>query len=299
MPDESGSEKSQSYANQNPSDRSQSVETHYVEPPNTDSSDTPPVIDGEVRHRSNHKNERDRQEPISEEAFIDRIRKSDRWIIFLTAVIAIGGLVSSAIFWKQLSIMSGQLDVMRAEQRPWVSAIPSINHPFVYTPDEEASITIRYDLQNSGHSPATNVWVEQRFFPMMPADVRKQIEEVCTQDEKVAPRSPFDRILGFPVFPNDVNSVEWESIIQKDEIEKFNANFKRKVNAWSPVLLACIFYRSPIDFSIHHTPLLLNLMMKRSAVKEGRGCCGIFLSDSPIPAEKLEIRRGLLNRPAD
>ena len=50
---------------------------------------------------------------ISEEAFVDRINRSDRWMIIFTAVIAVSGLVSAVIFGEQLAAMQGQLEEMR------------------------------------------------------------------------------------------------------------------------------------------------------------------------------------------
>lgn len=51
---------------------------------------------------------------ISEQAFVDRMRRSDRWMIALTAAVALAGIASAAIFWMQLSAMRGQLAEMKA-----------------------------------------------------------------------------------------------------------------------------------------------------------------------------------------
>jgi hypothetical protein len=114
--------------------------------------------------------------------------------------------VQATAMREQLTVMRGQLDEMRIAQRPWVSATPSIGSSFVYSPEKGASITIRYDLQNSGRSPATNVWIEQRLFPMLPSDPR-QIEEMCPQSIVSTTRN---RVLGFTIFPNEVMSIGYE-----------------------------------------------------------------------------------------
>jgi hypothetical protein len=55
-----------------------------------------------------------KQTAISEQAFVDRFRKTDRWMIGLTAVIAFATVISAIIFFRQLSVMQGQLEEMRS-----------------------------------------------------------------------------------------------------------------------------------------------------------------------------------------
>lgn len=55
------------------------------------------------------------QVSISEQAFVDRIKRSDRWMIFVTAAIALSGVASAVILGKQFRAMNGQLEVMRGQ----------------------------------------------------------------------------------------------------------------------------------------------------------------------------------------
>ena len=66
------------------------------------------------------------QPSIREQAFVDRITKSDRWMIWLTAAIVFTGVVSAFISKGQWSVMEAQLDEMRDEQRPWIGAPTSV-----------------------------------------------------------------------------------------------------------------------------------------------------------------------------
>ncbi len=50
---------------------------------------------------------------VADQALVDRINRSDRWMIGLTAAIALCGLASAIVFWQQLCVMQGQLDEMR------------------------------------------------------------------------------------------------------------------------------------------------------------------------------------------
>jgi hypothetical protein len=68
--------------------------------------------------------ERPEQASISNQTLVDRIDRSDRWMIALTAVIAVGGAISAFLFWKhlqafegQLAVMSGQLEEMKSSGR--------------------------------------------------------------------------------------------------------------------------------------------------------------------------------------
>ena len=103
------------------------------------------------------------QDAISEKVLVDRIRRSDRWMIFLTAAIAFSGVVSAIIFWRQLDAMRGQLDIMSADQRPWISVEQlSISSPLSYDAagwqfGNRWHITLTYKLKNFGKTPATHV----------------------------------------------------------------------------------------------------------------------------------------------
>src|SRR2546427_13127148 len=61
------------------------------------------------------KKETEGQTSISDQTLVDRINRSDRWMIVLTAAIAIGGAASSFLFWKPLQTFQGQLEVMRGQ----------------------------------------------------------------------------------------------------------------------------------------------------------------------------------------
>jgi hypothetical protein len=53
------------------------------------------------------------QPSMSEKILADRINRSDRWMIVLTAAIAFSGIISAVIFGKQLLAMEAQLTEMR------------------------------------------------------------------------------------------------------------------------------------------------------------------------------------------
>jgi hypothetical protein len=61
-----------------------------------------------------------------------RMTNTEILTILLTGVIALTGVIGAIIFNNQLSVMQGQLDVMRADQRPWVSLNMQADGPLVH-----------------------------------------------------------------------------------------------------------------------------------------------------------------------
>ena len=68
-------------------------------------------------HPAKHQSEAEQQAEITNKALVERINRSDRWMIGLTAVIAIGGLISAIIFGGQLYVMKSQLEEMQSTGR--------------------------------------------------------------------------------------------------------------------------------------------------------------------------------------
>jgi len=199
-------------------------------------------------------------------------------------------------------IFQHQLEEMRADQRPWVSAVASVDEPFVYQYESNGTnVSLRYTLHNSGHSPANNIWFELATLPEFPeGDIIVLARMTC---EGSVPPSNSRVALGFTLFPGDTISIEETGNISKNDIDRLNTMYRTlpgPMKIWTPMVIACVIYRSPPEGGkLHHTPLIINLQMKRSAVKAGRGCCAIFIDDSPIPASDLHAEPFVINLPAD
>ena len=103
---------------------------------------------------SRHQEIADGANSITDQALVDRINRSDRWLIFLTAAIAFSGVVSAIIFGRQLSVMQGQLDEMHAEQRPWVYANSVTPAGHIILTDGRYVIPLKFSITNTGHLPA-------------------------------------------------------------------------------------------------------------------------------------------------
>lgn len=62
----------------------------------------------------NNNNIGDNKQPVTQRTLIDRIKISDRWMIFLTAALVFASIVSAVIFYFQWRTMRNQLDEMKS-----------------------------------------------------------------------------------------------------------------------------------------------------------------------------------------
>jgi hypothetical protein len=85
---------------------------------------SPAITEGDA---ATHRQIAESQSSISEKALVDRITRSDRWMIGLTAAIAFSGVLSAVIFWRQLNAMNGQLDEMKSSGLQTAETIKALN----------------------------------------------------------------------------------------------------------------------------------------------------------------------------
>ncbi|MGH8070829.1 MAG: hypothetical protein ACRERE_37460 [Candidatus Entotheonellia bacterium] len=111
MNDEDSGKHHEAQADQNAPSSSDRIESQVTKPPVSDASMN--VIKDEaeepgVRHQDSH-----HETAKTKGKSIDRITASDRWIIFLTGIIALSGIAGTFIIGWQLSVMRGQLEEMQ------------------------------------------------------------------------------------------------------------------------------------------------------------------------------------------
>ncbi|MBV8107875.1 MAG: hypothetical protein JO223_25290 [Hyphomicrobiales bacterium] len=137
----------------------------------------------------NRKHVNEDQRHISDQALVDRIKKSDRWMIGLTGAIVATGIISAIISRAQQDAMQGQLDAMEADQRPWVTVVPGdgigLVAPLTFDP-KGASAKIQYKLRNTGKSPALHVRFRAKIV-FLPEKTFADDEIVRAQDDLCNP----------------------------------------------------------------------------------------------------------------
>jgi hypothetical protein len=162
-------------------------------------------------------------------------------------------------FADQVTIMRGQLDEMRAGQRPWLFA-PDIRLVEPVIRDVNGiRVSLGFVFTNSGHLPASNVHVNlsargtHLYRLTQYADVER---DNCNK--------PLE-FIGISVFPNFTTQspVGWTTYISNDEIAAATRDFPAE-RLW-PMILACVVYRDPSGMD-HHTPYILELVAAQNGV---------------------------------
>lgn len=130
-----------------------SLEPKPIEP--TISDAIPIVVKIETKEAHIHEQvtteKPDKDTRISNELLLSRINTSDRWMIGLTAVIAVTGVLGWLVTWGQMDIMKGQLAEMKAGGTQVDTAITAINR--IASSMEESSnqskIALDYTIEKS------------------------------------------------------------------------------------------------------------------------------------------------------
>ncbi len=111
--------------------------------------------------------------------------------------------------------MNGQLDEMRAEQRPWVSIEPTI---LAVTWDKTGvTVDMKYTVKNTGRSPAMHVEVEDQVVPWLaqpsPFDVLKKMTAAARKIGALP--------IGFPLFPREERDVFSVDTFSREDMDSF------------------------------------------------------------------------------
>jgi len=150
--------------------------------------------------------------------------------------------------------MQGQLDEMRAEQRPWVhnKEMPKITK-FIYLPDGSISVVMMIDMENVGHTPAQDasgrIIIKIGIFA---ADDNLR-NDICARAEW----QDVGGNRGVTIFPNASTQEGLFDKINKDDItvEKMGTFF-------AAYIVGCIAYRFAEGTAYHHTPFICILVSK-------------------------------------
>jgi hypothetical protein len=126
---------------------------------------------------------------------------SEIWMICLTAVIAVGGIIAACIFNNQLAVMQGQLTEMKtasriaeeslvATQRPWVSVKLAIGPRGLFFDANGANLDLIFSLKNTGPTPAVTVRiVGSPRIDVGSNDRITELEKVCAEARQ-KPQNP-------------------------------------------------------------------------------------------------------------
>jgi hypothetical protein len=187
------------------------------------------------------------------------------WMICLTAVIAVGGIIGACIFNNQLSVMQGQLAEMKtasriaentliAGQRAWIRAEVTLGDQPLTIDHNGISTAVSFKITNVGNTPAIHIvphaWL---FVPKSggPFPLEEQ-ESRCGEVRRQALGGGFTLFPG-ETFPSSIGIGTWslQLNISKDDIDKLRASTPNG-GAILLSVVGCIDYTFPIDQNTHH-----------------------------------------------
>jgi hypothetical protein len=129
----------------------------------------------------------------------------------------------------QADISARQLAEMQAERRPWVSidlAVGSIT----WGPDG-AKVIGSYELKNSGHRPAMNVFVQDAVVPFFGPDPHDNVLDRVKEILEVVQKNPG---MGFALFPDQSRSVGSTNPLTQKDVVKFQDWFRSLKSPGAP-----------------------------------------------------------------
>src|SRR2546430_7384648 len=122
-----------------------------------------------------------------------------------------------------------------AAERPWVSLNVELAGPLEFDKNY-GSVKTRVILKNSGHSPATRIWIEPEFFPIPPANVAGERDRLCNQTRGHQKANPQ---MGETLVPG--GDFRQEVRITKDRADADRAS-KANQGALGPTVIFCVAY---------------------------------------------------------
>jgi hypothetical protein len=172
----------------------------------------------------------------------------DRWVdLLFTAALTGATILNSCTSVRLSTIANGQLAIMQADHRAWISAFPinlvgSLTHN-----DSGLSFTMQFTLKNTGRSPSRATFVS--FTPSFSGQGPQVTKKVCSDAE--------NSMLRLTIFPGDIVVQGVGGMIPEIAFARFrddmkNGNFSR-IDTILPSITACIAYRDMESDTFHHT----------------------------------------------
>ena len=206
------------------------------------------------------------------------------------AAIVIGNLDAGS----QRGVMQAQIDEMKAEQRPWVSADIGIGD--ITWSDGAATFSVSTTMKNIGHSPAFFINVTSEAHPALDFNALLAAQRKLSELERK--RTP---VIGPVIFPGTHDITQPIIIsVTHDEV----ADFQRLVGKNGPVLFVPIAVLVVIDYvfsgdTVHHhqTGYMLNVYYR---APDRPGVPGMSLPiGKDVAAKDLVVSYHILGQYAD
>jgi hypothetical protein len=171
------------------------------------------------------------------------------------AGVLVAGAAACFLLWQQHT-MQGQLNEMRDEQRPWVSATAEPASDFTLD-DAGAHFQVKFVLNNSGHSPALRAWVIPNMYPLRQGI--NPIDEQKARCDKLRKRNP-TRVLGITIFPGKPEN----TTMGLETMDRTSINLALSERASVdkfiiPVIGGCVVYEYGTGDIVHETGFIYKI----------------------------------------
>jgi hypothetical protein len=181
--------------------------------------------------------------------------------------------------------------ILELSQRPWISLQQiSIINPLVFSQDG-ISTTIQITVENIGHSPAFEVWLDVIFIPssaLWPSETEQRILSA-----QVRRHERGERALGYTIFPGQTHTFQQPVRIVPADIQTART-FIPNDETIVPTVVGCISYFGLTERQ-HQTGFVYLI------IKLNPNCPSATLpirfDDRNIPVGSMEVRESFLSNP--
>ncbi len=214
-----------------------------------------------------------------------------KWTALATIVIAVANLGYIYISRNQLRVMTGQIEEMRSDRRPWVYADISLAAPIEF----DASgmrVALKFGLHNTGREPAKYVYPEWRIYSgRVTFDVLALQRTLCNE---VRARDIGRNTPGTVLFPGQeftylITTTMTREIIDADHKAQAGTGITSKwLNTISPIIVGCITYR-PTSGHQYQTGFIYEMWDKGTDTYALSGNLVFVMDEGRIPPERISL----------
>jgi hypothetical protein len=236
----------------------------------------------------------DREKETSEQRSAMVTANATLVIAFFAIVAACVAISQAFIANRQLNAMQGQLDVMKIDERPWVSlqgpAIVTTQLNIVIDPPENRLIMLglNFIIKNVGKNPARRVGIVLRIVNAFDApDLLSEQARICA--DALRPLKAGAKYVEFTMFPGDQYTIPRLAFMQPEAINE--AQKRRSKDGQTvilPRIIGCVDYQFLSDETHHQTGFIFDIWQKDPNTIGGPGK-GIILEGGPIAASDLNV----------
>jgi hypothetical protein len=173
-------------------------------------------------------------------------------------------------------------ELVVADQRAWVSCPVVINDDLTYDANG-ARFVLGCAVNNTGHSPAREVFLKVNAFPNVAFDIDAEQRRVCAEAETHTQHIGEPHRIGFDVFPGEPLPGSQVAYISAATLNSVRRSSGAPGNAafMEPFLVTCIGYKIVGDERYHHTPRIFRVLRN--------GNKAININDGTVPKSELSL----------